>query len=36
MPRPTALIGLVEEDELKQVALDVERQLVDVIEKSRL
>ncbi|MDX1260986.1 DUF302 domain-containing protein [Exiguobacterium sp. K1] len=36
MPRPTALIGLVEEDELKQVALDVEQQLVDVIEKSRL
>lgn len=36
MPRPTSLIGLVEDDKLKQVALDVERQLVDVIEKSRV
>jgi len=36
MPRPTALIGLVEEEELKQVALDVEQQLIEVIEKSRL
>jgi len=36
MPRPTALICLVEEEELKQVALDVEQQLIEVIEKSRL
>ncbi|ASI34352.1 MULTISPECIES: DUF302 domain-containing protein [unclassified Exiguobacterium] len=35
MPRPTALIALVEDEQLKQVAKEVEDQLLHVIDASK-
>jgi len=35
MPRPTALIALVEDEKLKQVASDVEERLIKAIDASK-
>jgi len=34
MPKPTALIGLVENDELMSIAADIEKRLIACVDKS--
>lgn len=35
LPKPTAMIGLLEEPELKSIAEDIEEVLINVLEKSK-
>jgi len=35
LPKPTAMIGLLDDDQLKSIAKDIEDVLVDVLEKSK-
>jgi uncharacterized protein (DUF302 family) len=35
MPKPSAMIELVENDQLKDIAADIEKRLIDCVNKSR-